>query len=185
MSHIEKIINKEYDKDYLISRSAELNKHFTKLKALLETYEESKELIITEHKEVNGTLGKLLENLYNSSIGVQSMITHSQEYEKSTVEHFLFFEYPSSVASLNKYNKQLDKMDISGEIHKTKEAHEYAKGITEELVDVRKRVTDLKEHIVVKRSAVVKKEEEKAQRASHKDVLKAKTHLNKKFRNKF
>ena len=178
MSHIQKIIEKNHPPEsFKNNYTRSLDKHLTKLKDLLEKYEEAGELIATEHKEMNGYLGDVLSASYGYNIGVQTMIVHAQDYEKSQVENFLFSETPNGVTSLKKFLKNINKLDISNETAQTKEAYEYAKNITEELISFRERTVALKELIVKKRAAIVKKEAEKVEIASHRDVMKARTHL--------
>jgi hypothetical protein len=180
MSYIKKLIQ-ESETPQLQSYVGNLNKNFDKVKNLLEKYEEAGELIATEHKEINSAIGSVFDHVYSYQIGIKSMITHSQEYQKTDLEHFMFFDSPSTVTGLNKYNKLLNKFDISSELNKTKKAFEYATNITIELMELRERSAELKKLIVTRenKSAVIKAATEKAKKASHKDLIRAIEHLNK------
>jgi hypothetical protein len=177
MNYIKKISEEDYGNSYKTSYANALNKNLVKVESLLEKYEEAGELIAKEHKEINESIGRIIETIYSGEIGVQSFITHNQDYEKTEIENYLFFDYPTTVTGLKKYNKNLIKMNPENESEKVKVAFELANKMTEELLALRERSIALKPMIVKKRAAVVKKEVEEAERGSHKDVMKAKEHL--------
>ena len=144
----------------------------------LEKYEEEGELIKKEFSDLGSSFSRLVDTAYDNYVGLRSMINTPYE-EQTKIENDLIWEKPSNAAGLNKFMRLLKKMNIENESNEVKEAHEYAVNVTQDLIECRERIQAFKKEdkIVKKKKAVVQKEEEKAKKASHKDVLKTKEHL--------
>lgn len=145
----------------------------------LEKYEEEDELIKKEFSDLNFSFSRITDMVYGDYIGLRSMM--NKLYDKQTkVEKELIWEKPSSAAGLNKFMRLLNKMDVEEESIEVKDAYDFVVKATKELIECRARIQSFKKEdkIVKKKRDVILKEEDKAKKASHKDVLKTKEHLN-------
>lgn len=145
----------------------------------LEKYEEEDELIKKEFSDLNFSFSRITDMVYGDYVGLRSMM--NKLYDKQTkVEKELIWEKPSSAAGLNKFMRLLNKMDVEEESIEVKDAYDFVFKATKELIECRARIQSFKKEdkIVKKKRDVVLKEEDKAKKASHKDVLKTKEHLN-------
>lgn len=142
-------------------------------------YEEEGELIKKEFSDLNFSFSRITDMVYGDYVGLRSML--NKLYDKQTeVEKELIWEKPSSAAGLNKFMRLLNKMDVEEESIEVKNAYNFVVEATKELIECRARIQSFKKEdkIVKKKRDVVLKEEDKAKKASHKDVLKTKEHLN-------
>jgi hypothetical protein len=154
-----------------------LKKDFNTLINDLNKFEEDGELIKKEFSDLTSLVNKVKDSLYGWGIGTKSMIVHAPDVEKTAVEKMLYWDTPNNAAGLKKFIQLLEKTDISNESEKTKKTVEFALESTRELQEIRERVISLKENIVKKRKDVVQKEEDAKLKASHKDVMATKEHL--------
>lgn len=157
-----------------------LNDYETLIKSINTAYENG-ELIKKELKDITEAFGRIFDITRDRDIkGSMKHIAPVYREEMSPL-HNALYDNPMSRAGLNKYVREINKCSTDGEdpeiIESKRKVLEYAN----ELIAISEKINGLKDLVVSKKKDAVLKEQkieqEKAAKASHRDVMMTVNHL--------
>jgi hypothetical protein len=175
-SHIEQAIERQLNSknEYWDSRAKRLGQVYNKFITSLNEHENSGELIKKEHSDLTGGLSRIKDDVYSILININALV---QENGETKLSEALRWDKPYTVTGFKKFIKTLENINSEKDHPEIQEVKTNTLNCTKEMLEFKDRVTNLKPLIVKKKAAVVKKEEDKARKASHSDVLYAKEFL--------